>query len=137
MQTNTYLFFDGQCEEAMKFYADCFGTEVTMSLTFGETPLASEVPDEWQKRICHSEVVVGETTLMASDDMPGQHKKPQGFGVLLNGVDSPEEVARLCEALAAGGKVNMSPQETFWARSFCALEDRFGMQWMISCDKGE
>ena len=58
----------------------------------------------------------------------------QGFSVTL-GTDEPAEAERVFAALAAGGTVTMPIAETFWARRFGMLTDRFGTPWMINCEK--
>lgn len=141
LQLNAYLFFDGRCAEAMAFYAECLGGEVALAVKYGDTPLAAEVPEEWQGRLCHAEVTVGEWRLMGCDSMPGQAKAMQGFGVSVNEIATPEEAERLFAALSAGaddagedGGFTMVPQKTFWARSFGACRDRFGVQWFLNCE---
>jgi PhnB protein len=73
--------------------------------------------------------------LMASDSMPGQnYEGVKGSAVTIN-VDTDQEAARLFKSLSAGGKIEMDLQETFWASSFAMFNDRFGVPWMINCNK--
>jgi PhnB protein len=50
-------------------------------------------------------------------------------------VETPDEAERLFAALAEGGTVQMPIGETFWAVRFGMLTDRFGVPWMINCEK--
>jgi PhnB protein len=78
--------------------------------------------------------MVGDKILMGSDAPPDRYKPMQGFSVTL-GIDEPAEADRVFHALSEGGSVTMPIQETFWARRFGMLVDRFGTPWMINCEK--
>jgi PhnB protein len=47
MQINPYLVFNGQCEAAFKFYEKCLGGKIEAIFTFGQSPMADQVPAEW------------------------------------------------------------------------------------------
>jgi PhnB protein len=134
MEFNPYLLFDGQCEEAFKFYEQTLGGKIEAMLTHEGTPAACNVPPEWAKKILHARMTIGETVLMASDAPPGHYQKPQGFSVNIS-VNKPEEAERLYQALAENGSVQMPLQQTFWATRFAMLSDRFGIPWMINCEQ--
>ena len=134
MRVNPYLFFNGQCEAAFKFYARCLGAKIEAMMPHEGTPAASQVPSEWAKKILHARLSLGDTVLMASDAPPGHYEKPQGFSVSLL-VDTPQEAERVFNALADNGTINMPIGETFWALRFGMLVDQFGIAWMINCEK--
>ena len=134
MQLNPYLFFDGQCEAAFKFYEKCLGGKITAMLVHEGTPAAEHVPPEWRNKIMHARLVVGDEVLMGSDAPPDHRQKPQGFSVTL-GIDKPADAERIFHALAEGGKVTMPIEETFWAIRFGMLVDKYGTPWMINCEK--
>ena len=134
MQLNPYLTFNGQCEEAFKFYAQSLGGKIVAMMTHEGTPMAENTPPEWLKKIIHARVMVGDKILMGSDAPPDHYKPMQGFSVTL-GIDEPAEADRVFHALSQGGTVTMPIQETFWARRFGMLVDRFGTPWMINCEK--
>ncbi len=133
MQINPYLFFDGRCEEAFKFYEACLGGKIEAMITHAGTPAESHVPAEWRDKIMHARLVVEGQALMASDTPPGNQQRPQGFSVSI-GLNDPAQAERIFQALAENGKVNMPIQQTFWARRFGMLVDRFGVPWMINCE---
>jgi PhnB protein len=134
MQLNPCLTFDGQCETAFKFYERCLGGNIAAMLTYGTSPMAEQVPAEWRNKVMHARLVVGDEVLMGSDAPPGRYEKPQGVTVTL-GVDDVGEAERIFSALAEGASVGMPLQETFWAVRFGMLVDRFGIPWMINCER--
>ena len=50
-------------------------------------------------------------------------------------VESPAEAERIFTALKENGRVTMPFGETFWAVRFGMLVDRFGIPWMVNCEK--
>jgi PhnB protein len=134
MQLVTYLLFNGQCEEAFKFYEQNLGGKIEAMLTHEGTPAAGEVSADWKKKIVHARMIVHGHTLMASDSPPQYYEKPQGFNVNIN-VDSVADAERIFAALSKGGSVRMPIQETFWAERFGMLNDKFGIPWMINFEK--
>ena len=134
MQLNPYLSFNGQCEAAFKFYAQCLGGEVEVIMPYKGSPMAEEVPSDWQDKVMHAEFKLGDRVLMGSDCTPEQYKAPQGSSVMLV-IEDPAKAESVFQALAANGTVTMPIQETFWAVRFGMVTDQFGIPWMINCDK--
>ena len=134
MQLNPYLTFDGRCAEAFKFYEQCLGGKIEGMLTHGASPMAEQVPAEWRDKIMHARLVVGDAVLMGSDAPPQHREEVKGFSVSI-GVDRPADAERIFAALAKDGTVCLPIQETFWAARFGMLVDRFGIPWMINCEK--
>jgi len=134
MQLNPYLFFNGQCEAAFKFYEHALGGKIVAMMSHAGTPAEGQVPKEWRDKIMHARLVVDDCVLMASDVPPDRYEAPKGFSVSL-GIKEPAEAERAFQALADGGTIRMPIQETFWARRFGMLVDRYGIAWMINCEK--
>lgn len=134
MQFNAYLNFSGNCEEAFKFYAQCFNGKIEAMIPHEGTPAAAHVPPEWRSKILHARLLIGDAVLMGSDAPPQHYRQPAGFSVNI-GVNSVAEAERLFHSLAENGKVQMPLQETFWAARFGMLVDRFGIPWMINCEQ--
>ena len=134
MAINTYLTFAGQCEEAFKFYAKVLGGKIDAMMPHGDTPAAGFVPANWQSKIMHAALKIGDDVLMGADAPPDRFEKPQGFSVSVQ-IDDPSEAERVFNALADQGSVRMPIQETFWALRFGMLVDRFGIPWMVNCSK--
>ena len=132
MQLNPYLFFNGQCEVAFKFYAQLLGGKIDGMLTHAGTPAEQQVPAEWRDKIMHARLIVGDQVLMGSDAPPGRYEQPKGFSVSVHPKD-PAEAERIFQALAENGSVQMPIQKTFWAARFGMVVDRFGIPWMVNC----
>ncbi|HJU18453.1 MAG TPA: VOC family protein [Stellaceae bacterium] len=134
MLVTPYLSFDGQCEAAFKFYERYLNGNLVALLTYGDSPMADQVPPERRGKIMHARLALGDAVLMGGDCPQGQYRVPQGFTVTL-GIDDPDEAERVFTALSEGGSVQMPLQETFWAARFGMLIDRFGIPWMINCER--
>jgi PhnB protein len=131
----TYLAFDGKCEEAFKFYEKVLPGKILMMLRISDAP--PEVPRTpgSENHIMHARLQVGERLLMGGD--APQHipfSQPTGFCSNIM-VDDPAEADRVFSALSDGGKVTMPIMETFWAHRFGMLVDKFGVPWMVNCEK--
>lgn len=136
MQLNSYLYFNGQCEAAFKFYEKVLDGKIVAMMPHEGTPAAESVPPQWRKKIIHARLVVGDTVLMGSDTPPPHQEEMKGFSVTI-GVDDPKEAERIFHALAENGIVRMPIQETFWAIRFGMLADQFGTPWMINCERAD
>lgn len=133
MQLNAYLTFNGNCEEALTFYAKCLQGELINLQRFGGTPGCEGMPESHRDKIMHVQLRVGDQMLMASDNHPDYpYDGIKGCSIALN-VDRPEEADRVFNALSQGGTVVMPLQETFWAQRFGMFNDRFGVPWMVNC----
>jgi PhnB protein len=133
MQSNPYLFFNGQCEAAFTFYAQCLGGKIIEKMTYGQSPMADQASPELIDRIMHSQLTIGDIVIMGADAPPEMFEQPQGFYVNLQ-FDNVAEAEKIYNALAENGTVRMPFQETFWAHRFAMLVDRFGTPWMINCN---
>jgi PhnB protein len=134
MKINAYLNFKGNCAAALKFYQKALGAKVVFKMTYGESPMAKDMPKSIRKQIMHARITVGQNVLMLSDCPPDRYDVPKGITVTIN-VDKPKEAERLFAALSKNGKVSMPIEETFWAKRFGMLTDQFGTPWMINCEK--
>ena len=128
----TYLFFNGRCEEALEFYQEVAGAKVEMVLRFNESPDPVQedmIPPGFEDKIMHCSFTIGQTTVMATDH-PGV--VPQ-FGAFRLALTVPTESAadRVFNALADGGKVDMPLTKTFWSPRYGMLTDKFGIGWMV------
>ena len=130
MQTiQSYLFFNGNCREAMEFYAALLGGKLYM-MTYGEGP---QCPDGAAELLMHANISVDdESVLMASDTPPQKPlQEGQNFNLTLN-CASREQQDRLFAALSEGGHVSQPLQDMFWGARFGMLRDRFGIGWMLN-----
>jgi PhnB protein len=133
MDVNPYLNFNGNCEEAFRFYEKHLGGKIESIHTFAGSPMENQLPPEARNKVMHIRMTVGKTVLMGSDAPGGRYQSPQGFSVSLNLTDAAE-AEKVYAALTANGKVLMEIQQTFWAKRFAMFTDQFGVPWMINCE---
>lgn len=134
MELNTYLHFNGNCGEALKFYEQNLGGQIVMRQTFGDSPAGAQTPPAMKDKIIHARIKIGDTILMASDTPPERFSKPQGFSLSLS-AKTPDEADKIFAALSVGGQVHMPIAESFFAHRFGMLVDKFGVPWMVICQK--
>ena len=132
MTIEPYLNFAGNCREAFEFYEKVLGGEIEYMGTFGESPMADQCGPGTENMIMHVCMKVGDSKIMGSDCPPEYFEKQQGMAVTI-GIESVEEAERIYHALAEGATIKMPLGETFWAKRFGMLTDRFGTPWMINC----
>jgi PhnB protein len=135
-QLNAYLSFNGQCADAMRFYESALGGKVGMMLTYGESPMADQVPPGVGKLIMHSQLTLDQGVLMAADQIEGNPNCPpyegmKGFSLTLT-YPTADEARKAYDALSAGGKISMPLQKMFWAEAFASFTDKFGTPWVIN-----
>jgi PhnB protein len=134
MQVQSYLIFNGRCEEALEFYKKALGAKVEMMMRFKEAPEGQCAPGS-ENKIMHSSLRVGETVLMASDGMTMQGKPEfKGISLTLN-PKTESEAERLFGALSEGGQVQQPLIKTFFSPKFGVLSDKFGVSWMVVVDQ--
>jgi PhnB protein len=132
---DSYLFFAGNCAEAMRFYEKTLGATLEAVMTYAQAPPSAQTPEckpGEEDRVMHASLLVGDRRLMASDT-PSDHPQPtmSGFSLSL-GYPTTAQATQVFDALAAGGKVTMPLGKTFWAEAFGMVTDRFGTPWMVS-----
>ena len=127
---NPYLSFDGKAREAMDFYHDVFGGELTTQ-TFAEGGM-SQGPDD-ADLVMHSQLDASNgMTLMASDTPPTMtYQPPGGTSISLSG-DDDAELSGYWDKLLDGGSVTMPLEAAPWGDKFGMLTDRFGVAWMVN-----
>mgnify|MGYP001082654568 CR=1 FL=1 len=137
---NIYLTYEGQCKQAFEFYKSILGGEFDHISTFGEMPPQEgmpPMPDEMKDSIMHVSLPISkETTLMGSDtggEWAPNHTVGNNFSISIN-TDSKEKAEEYFNGLADGGHVTMPLGKTFWSDCYGMLTDKFGINWMVSCD---
>jgi PhnB protein len=133
MKMNPYLSFNGQCEAAFKFYEQCLGAQIGAIFRYAGSPMARDVAADWQDKIMHGSVTIGDTVLMGADMSPQHYQEPKGFSLSLQ-IKSTTDAERIFRELSNGGRVEMPLEKTFWAERFGMLVDRFGIPWLINCE---
>jgi len=133
MAIQPYLFFEGRADEAFEFYRETLGAEVRTLLRYKDSPEPAKCPDGSTPpgdKVMHANFVVGGTEFLASDGFCSGEPRFSGFSLSLEAKDETDAKKRF-DALAAGGKVNQPLKETFFAKAFGMVVDKFGLSWMI------
>ena len=139
MTLSTYLYFDGQCEEAFEYYKKVFGGDFQVIQRFSDGPPEMGVPEKEQSRIMHVSLPIGDSILMGSDSVTG-HGEPVRAGNNFSISYSPKTKAdadKIFPLLSDAGVVIMELQETFWGSYFGMCKDKFGIGWMVNVDLGQ
>lgn len=132
---STYVFFNGNCAEAFRFYERALGGKIALSMTYAQAPPGQGPPagPEVADKIMHVSLQVGNDVLMGADwclpdpPFPGN----EGFSIHLALPDAAR-AEQVFGALSDGGTVHMPLGKTFWAERFGMVTDRFNIDWMIS-----
>ncbi|WP_341225476.1 VOC family protein [uncultured Arcticibacterium sp.] len=133
-QINAYLTFNGSCREAMTFYKECLGGELTFQ-TIGESPMSEKMPAKMKESILHATLTKGQVVIMATDCVrPEGLIKGNAVSLSLN-CSSDEEIKSCYEKLSAGGHANHPLEDTFWGAVFGDLTDKFGNNWLLNYSK--
>jgi PhnB protein len=130
MKIEPYLFFEGRTEEALEFYKSRLGAKVQAVMRYKDNPDPKYNPPNSEQKVMHSLFSVGDTKIMASDGNCTGKPSFQGFALTINAAN-PAEAEQRFNALAEGGQVQMPLAETFFAKSFGMVADRFGVGWMV------
>lgn len=139
MQVQSYLFFDGRCDEALDFYRSALGAEVTTLMRFKDAPQEAQEgapgegcagPTAAPDKVMHASFRLGNTEILASDGNAAGNPSFQGFSLALTAPDGAE-AERLFAALSEGGQVQMPMTKTFFTSHFGMVADRFGVSWMV------
>ncbi|MFD0964387.1 VOC family protein [Pseudofulvibacter geojedonensis] len=135
MKLNPYLNFDGNCEEALHFYADVLGGEIKMMMRFTDAPPGSfKIEDTWKDKIMHATLAFGEdNNILLSDSVHPGFVQGNNAHMSLNVLDE-EEAEKVFNNLLEGGNSTMPFGPVFWGGKFGMLTDKFGVQWMVSSE---
>lgn len=130
---NTYLNFNGNCRQAMEFYAKCLDADLqVMPYSQGPPDMPKEMKDP--DKVLHARLSKGTLAIMASDCPPGNPaREGNNFAICIN-CDSREEVDNLFKSLGEKGKVIMPAADMFWGAYFGMVTDQFGVNWMFNHD---
>jgi PhnB protein len=132
MEPTIYLFFKGNCLEAMSFYAEVLGGAIRDVFRNADAPDQESRMPGGDDMVMNMTMSLGNATVMASDNSEEMYEKPRGFRVSI-APTSREEFDRIFAALADDAQsVEMAPEETFWAERFAMFRDRFGTPWMLN-----
>ena len=122
-----HLTFNGNCKEAIDFYARCFGAKQTFCQIYGNSPMKDEMPAAMHSQVIHADLQIGGGTLYACDVRPDDYAPAECIYVFLP-FDSAEAAHKACAALLEG---ESTLNETGWAEAFGMVQDKFGVRWIL------
>jgi PhnB protein len=133
MKLIPYILFNGNCEEAMQFYAQALGATITHVQRYSESPMPTE--EAQKNKIIHAGMQFGEQPVYFSDSMANNETQIGNNVQLSLDYDNDAEMDRAFAAMAEGGQITMPLQDTFWNARFGMLIDKFGVRWMFNHNK--
>ncbi|WP_150275744.1 VOC family protein [Paenibacillus tepidiphilus] len=139
MGIDVYLNFNGNCREAVEYYADVFQTGAPQIMAFGDSPPNPDypLPEEAKHLVMHARLTIEGSNVMFSDVFPGM-PFILGNNVSLSLTTFDEKKIRTWfSKLKEGGTVGMELQETFWSKCYGNVKDKFGTEWQLSLEGEE
>lgn len=129
------LNFDGNAEEAFNFYRAVFGGDFKALMRWRDNPQCTDWNESAKNLIMHVSLEVGEGHVLMGSDTPSSFGQTisngNNFAIGIT-PDSREDADRLFQGLSDGGHGEMPMQDMFWGAYFGALQDKFGVRWMIN-----
>lgn len=129
---NPYITFDGNCEEALRFYEDCFDGKIVFIQYYDEA--AAFGTEAFRSKVMHSEFQAGPVHFMACDKTNNQHLNSGTNMSLYISFEEEFTQKNVFERLAAGGKIHLGLEKTIYGSTVGVLTDQFGIHWMLVCN---
>ncbi|MDN3936989.1 VOC family protein [Arthrobacter sp. YD4] len=127
---NPYLSFRDNAREAMEFYRDVFGGQLTVS-TFADFQ-ASQDPSE-DTLVMHAQLESPSGFVLMGSDTPARMDYTPGntFSVSLSG-DEDAELRGYWDKLSQDGTVTMPLSMSPWGDAFGMCNDKYGVAWLVN-----
>ncbi|MFC4870196.1 VOC family protein [Negadavirga shengliensis] len=130
-----YLRFQGNCEEALGFYASILDGKFTIEQKYDVPEM--NAPEDYRDKILHASFEFGENRFYACDIFPGAVIKESGKNVSLSLLlETQQEGDKVFDRLSEGGKVNFPFKKQFWGDWHGSFIDRFGIEWNVNAQDG-
>ncbi|GAB6179967.1 VOC family protein [Desulfotomaculum defluvii] len=139
MAVDIYINFNGNCREAVEFYAEVFETEKQQIMTYGDTQPSPDfkLPEQAKNLVMHTFLEINGSKVMFSDVLPDMpFIAGNNISLVIISRDM-EKIKILFNKLKEGGTVGMELQETFWSKYYGLLTDKFGITWQLNFDGGK
>ncbi|MEK3723612.1 VOC family protein [Paenibacillus sp. FSL H8-0034] len=139
MSIDVYFNFNGNCREAVEYYAEVFGTDKPHIMTFGQAPPNPDytVPEQMKHLVMHARLNIYGSNVMFSDTFPDMNFIVGNNISLSLVIKDMDAIKSIFHKLKEGGTVGMELQETFWSKCYGQLTDKFGIGWQLNYDSGE
>jgi len=130
MKLTPYIHFEGNAEEAMNFYANALGGNITAINRYGDSPMPSD--EDYKQKIIHGRLAFGENIIMISDVFKGQKVNTDGNVQFSIEITEEGQIDEVFNKMVEGGTIGMALQNAFWGARFGMLKDKFGVSWMFN-----
>lgn len=133
---NPHINFNGNAEEAFRFYQSVFGGAFTKIIRFRDLPGGEHIGAGEENKIMHIALPIGPTSLMGNDvpQILGRVNEAENRSKIAVSTESREEADKLFHGLSAGGEVEMPIGDSPWGTYFAMFRDKYGIEWMIEYD---
>jgi PhnB protein len=135
---NPHINFNGNAEEAFKFYQSVFGGEFTKVIRFKD--MASDefpIPEKEENKIMHIALSIGKSNQLMGNDVPeimGKTNENENRSKIVVNTESKEEAANIFQGLSVGGQIEMPIEDSPWGTFFGMFRDKYGIEWMVEFD---
>jgi PhnB protein len=127
IKVNPYIFFTGNCREAMEFYKAIFGGGVEV---MGYEDVPGPTQEGMEGKVMHAELSGGDITLMGSDTAKASPKAAK-ISLSITGLDE-EKLRGIFDQLSQDVEVEYPLKKEFWGDTFGSVIDKFGVEWMVN-----
>lgn len=134
---NPHINFNGNAEEAFKFYQSVFGGDFSKIIRFKEMSNAEfQVAESEANKIMHIALPIGNSILMANDvpEFLGRTNEKENRSKIVIHTESKEEADRIFKGLSAGGQIETPIDDSPWGTYFGMFRDKYGIEWMVEFD---
>ncbi len=136
MSVQAYINFNGNCREAVEFYAEVFETEKPQIMSYEDMPEDEDLPltKENKNLVLHSSLTIEGSDIMFSDVLPGMPFVTGNNVSLMIISDDMDRIKSMFNKLIIDSTVGMELQETFWSKLYGYVTDKFGVGWQFNFD---
>ena len=134
MKLGVCLSFDGNCKQAVEFYAKVFGATDVVMMPFGDMPPMpgrQELKEEDKAKISHAEITMLGQKVIFSDLLGAEHVSGTNMVLSLTSGDEGE-IRKTFERLSEGATIQVPLGKTFFSPAFGTLTDKFGTKWHLT-----
>ena len=135
---NPYIHFNGNAEEAFRFYQSVFGGTFSTLARFKDLQNPGQpFPEEELNKIMHIALPIGGDDVLMGSDVPsfmGTVNEQENRSKIFVATGSKEEADRIYQGLSAGGHAEMPIGDSPWGTYFAMFRDKYGIEWMVQYD---
>jgi len=132
MKIQSYLAFDGNCEQALNFYGNLFDAKTINKETYEDKKI--DVPNSYRNKLQHAELKGKGVHFMAYDASPDTPLNKGSQMSMSVDLDTLDEAKEMFNSLSGSGIVHHEFREREWGY-FGRCTDQFGINWMVNFAK--